>query len=153
MTRTTIELEPEQIDAIVVEELKLHYSTLDHDVNILLEREANGTLPPHKVEDLRNNTRTLNHIEGVLSFYLSDRDFNAWLDSYNATDEDEEDDEAAPVVSIVDIAEHDDGSATVLFEFSPEMMRGLASKTLREAIIEAAEKFCPKSTGNAKDGE
>lgn len=149
-----IELEPEQVDAIVIKELKDHYASLDTDTNHLMMLDAKGELPDHKREDLMNNARHMESIMGVLEFYLSDRDFVLWLDSYDGLDEDEDEDEGdTPVISVVDTIEHEDGSATFRIDIKADAVAAFAERGLRAVLIEAAEKCCQDSKNIAKEGE
>ena len=90
MTKLTIELTPEQIDEIILQEMKWHYETAIEEGERLMEKLMDNTIKPHEKEDLNDYMKTRDATEYMIRFYSvpDSPEVQAYFDSFKKYDGD-----------------------------------------------------------------
>jgi len=118
----TVELDYDQIDTIVVDELKYAIETIMDD-------------PWVGYHDYKESARDANAFLRVLSYYSVHEDF----ESYKQTlDYSKFPPEQSGSITIDEITENDDGSADFQFSASPEELKSLAEEGFKYILMKAA---------------
>ena len=88
MTKLTIELTPEQIDEIILQEMKWHYEVAIKDGERLMEKLMDNTIKPHEKEDLNDYMKTRDATEYMIRFYSvpDSPEVQAYFDSFKKYD-------------------------------------------------------------------
>jgi len=88
MTKITIELRLEQIEDIVLQEMKWHYETALEAAEPLMEKLMNNNIKPHEKEDLEEYIKTLDATRYMIEYYSSPNDWDEYFDSFKKYDGD-----------------------------------------------------------------
>jgi len=89
MTKTTIELTNEQIEDIVLQDMKWHYENTLKDVERLMEKLMDNNIEPYEKEHLEEYKKTLDATRYMIKFYSSPNDWDTYFDSPTRYEDDE----------------------------------------------------------------
>lgn len=81
MTKITIKMEAEQVDAIIIQEMKWHYEDNMKEAERLMEKLLNNNIEPYEKEDLENCKKTLDATRYIIEFYSTKEDAEAYFKS------------------------------------------------------------------------
>lgn len=139
-----IKLTDDQTTLVVIDDLTKVYIDLGRDNAILMGQKMPMTATQQ--DDLHHNWEVMRSIETVMQYYKTEEDYERWFitclneieGNYTAEDETAEDSSG---FRIDEIHEHEDGSATLVFEASYDTMKRLAGvgvlEILKRTISEA----------------
>ena len=90
MTKLIVEVNPEQIDEIILQEMKWHYETAIKEGERLIEKLMDNTIKPHEKEDLNDYMKTRDATEYMIRFYSvpGSPEVQAYFDSFKKYEED-----------------------------------------------------------------
>lgn len=91
MTKPTIELIPEQIDAIILQEMKWQYETAIEEGERLMEKLMDNNIEPHEKKDLDSYMKTRDAAEYMIRYYSvpDSPEVQAYFDSFKKYEEDD----------------------------------------------------------------
>ena len=89
MTKVTVELEAEQIDAIIIQEMKWHYKTTLKEAERLMEKLMDNNINPHEKADLEEYKRTLDATRYIIEFYSTEEEAKAYFKSLQKYEDDD----------------------------------------------------------------
>ena len=89
MTKVTIEMEAEQVDSIIIQEMKWHYETAIKEGTRLIEKMMNNTIKPYEKEDLDSCLKTRDAAEYMIRYYsvTDSPEVQAYFDSFKKYDD------------------------------------------------------------------
>ena len=84
MTKVTIEMEAEQIDEIILQEMKWHYEIALKEGERLIEKLMDNTIEPYDKEDLNDYMKTRDAAEYMIRYYSvpNSPEVQAYFDSF-----------------------------------------------------------------------
>ena len=90
MTKLTIEVTPEQIDEIILQEMKWHYEIALKEGERLIEKLMDNTIEPYEKEDLNDYMKTRDAAEYMIRYYSvpNSPEVQAYFDSFKKYEED-----------------------------------------------------------------
>ena len=91
MTKLIVEVNPEQIDEIILQEMKWHYETAIKEGERLIEKLMDNTIKPHEKEDLNDYMKTRDAAEYMIRYYSfpDSPEVQAYFDSFKKYVEDD----------------------------------------------------------------
>jgi hypothetical protein len=82
MTKLTIDLVPDQVDSIIIQEMKWHYENNMKEAEHLIEKLMDNTIEPYEKEDLEDCKKTIDATRYIIEFYSIKEDAEAYFDSF-----------------------------------------------------------------------
>ena len=82
MTKLTVEVTPEQIDAIIIQEMKWHYEDNMKEAERLMEKLMNNNIEPYEKAGLEDCKKTIDATRYIIEFYSIKEDAEAYFDSF-----------------------------------------------------------------------
>lgn len=90
MTKLTIDLVPDQVDSIIIQEMKWQYETAIKEGEHLIEKLMDNSIEPHEKENLNSFMKTRDAAEYMIRYYSvpDSPEVQAYFDSFKKYEDD-----------------------------------------------------------------